>query len=105
MSFMNICILQSVMERLSRFLQADIVPSIDSIVTIPALGFCHTFSVANYALPSGETKTMLCFDGCATHLGCSITLRGGSMAELKKVNWKHIQCTIMWLNIWTPKNN
>ena len=73
------------MERLSRFLQADIVPSIDSLVTMPALGFCHTFSVANYALPSGETKTMLCFDGCATHLGCSITLRGGSLSELKKV--------------------
>ena len=77
------------MERLSRFLQADIVPSIDSLVTMPALGFCHSFSVANYNLPSGATKTMLCFDGCATHLGCSITLRGGSMAELKKVYFSH----------------
>lgn len=78
-------LLQSVMERLSRFLQTDIVPSIDSLVTMPALGFCHSFCVANYTLPAGETKTMLCFDGCATHLGCSITLRGGSLAELKKV--------------------
>ena len=34
---------------------------------------------------AGETKTMLCFDGCATHLGCTVTLRGGTQSELKRV--------------------
>lgn len=75
----------SVMERLSRFTQADIVPSIDGLVKRPNLGFCHGFKTCNFILPSGETKTMLCFDGCATHLGCTITLRGGTLSELKNV--------------------
>ncbi|KAL3891964.1 hypothetical protein ACJMK2_004204 [Sinanodonta woodiana] len=75
----------SVMERLARFTQADIVPSIDSLVSGPALGFCHTFCVKTFTLLSGETKTMLLFDGCATHLGCAVTLRGGSFVELKRV--------------------
>ncbi|KAL5017949.1 hypothetical protein ScPMuIL_003671 [Solemya velum] len=75
----------SVMERLSRFTQADIVPSIDGLVKRPNLGFCHGFKTCNFLLTSGETKTMLCFDGCATHLGCTITLRGGTLSELKNV--------------------
>ncbi|KAK3611164.1 hypothetical protein CHS0354_026571, partial [Potamilus streckersoni] len=75
----------SVMERLARFTQADIVPSIDSLVSGPALGFCHTFCVKTFTLLSGETKTMLLFDGCATNLGCAVTLRGGSFVELKRV--------------------
>ncbi|XP_078330913.1 1-phosphatidylinositol 3-phosphate 5-kinase-like isoform X6 [Crassostrea virginica] len=76
----------SVLERLARFTQACIVPSIDSIVSGPMnLGFCHNFKVCNFTLPLGETKTMLCFDGCATHLGCTVTLRGGTQSELKRL--------------------
>ena len=40
------------------------------------------------------------FDGCASHLGCTVTLRGGSESELKKVTLQkqntefHVSCTI-----------
>lgn len=33
----------------------------------------------------GSRKTLMYFDGCASHLGCTIALRGGNMQELKKV--------------------
>ncbi|XP_060077952.1 1-phosphatidylinositol 3-phosphate 5-kinase-like [Ylistrum balloti] len=76
----------AVMERLERFTQATIISSIDGIVSGPInLGFCHNFKACNFSLPSGENKTMLCFDGCATHLGCTISLRGGSSSELKRI--------------------
>ncbi|XP_065940327.1 1-phosphatidylinositol 3-phosphate 5-kinase isoform X5 [Magallana gigas] len=76
----------SVLERLARFTTACIVPSIDSLVSGPiSLGFCHNFKVCNFTLPQGKTKTMLCFDGCATHLGCTVTLRGGTDGELKRL--------------------
>ncbi|XP_055998370.1 1-phosphatidylinositol 3-phosphate 5-kinase-like isoform X3 [Ostrea edulis] len=75
-----------VLERLARFTQACIVPSIDSIVSGPInLGFCHNFKVLKFSLPLGETKTMLCLDGCATHLGCTVILRGGTVSELKRL--------------------
>ena len=34
---------------------------------------------------AGEVKTLMYFDGCAPHLGCTITLRGGPLSELRKV--------------------
>lgn len=42
------------MERVSRFTQADIVTSIDGLVSKTTLGFCHTFKVHSYKLPDGE---------------------------------------------------
>ncbi|ESP03189.1 hypothetical protein LOTGIDRAFT_137804, partial [Lottia gigantea] len=74
-----------VMERLARFTQADIVPSIDSLVGLPQLGVCHNFRSQAYTLPSGESKTVIVFDGCATHLGCTVLLRGSLITELQKV--------------------
>ncbi|KAK6165394.1 hypothetical protein SNE40_022328 [Patella caerulea] len=74
-----------VMERLSRFTQTDIIPSIDSLAGSPNLGVCHTFRTQAYTLPSGENKTVVIFDGCATHLGCTVIVRGSFYAELKKV--------------------
>ncbi|XP_035827768.1 1-phosphatidylinositol 3-phosphate 5-kinase [Aplysia californica] len=78
----------SVMERLARFTQAHIVPSIDGLVSKPNMGFCHDFRVHTYTMPNKETKTLAIFDGCATHLGCTIVLRGGTLNELRRV--KHI---------------
>ncbi|XP_025088502.1 1-phosphatidylinositol 3-phosphate 5-kinase-like [Pomacea canaliculata] len=75
----------TVMERLARFTQADIVPSIDGLVRPPNLGFCHNFQCLTYALPNKENKTVVKFDGCATHLGCTISLTGASFSELKRV--------------------
>lgn len=59
--------------------------SIDATVGIPALGMCHNFHVQRFQLDSGETKFLMFLDGCATHLGCSVLLRGGSALELKKI--------------------
>ncbi|XP_052249949.1 1-phosphatidylinositol 3-phosphate 5-kinase-like isoform X3 [Dreissena polymorpha] len=76
---------QSVMLRLSRLLDTDIAASIESLMGRVKVGFCHGFSVKNFTMPMGETKSLVCFDGCATHLGCTVILRGGSISELKKV--------------------
>ncbi|KAJ8321633.1 hypothetical protein KUTeg_000104 [Tegillarca granosa] len=38
-----------------------------------------------YLLQDGGTKTVLIFDGCATHLGCTVMLRGGTKSELKRI--------------------
>lgn len=37
---------------------------------------------------SEETKTLAIFDGCATHLGCTIVLRGGTLSELDRVQYQ-----------------
>ncbi|KAL8580115.1 hypothetical protein ACOMHN_061229 [Nucella lapillus] len=76
---------QMVMERLARFTQADVVSSIDGLVSKPNLGFCHDFHCQTYSLPHKEKKTVVVFAGCATHLGCTINLFGGSLSELKRV--------------------
>ncbi|GFN83677.1 1-phosphatidylinositol 3-phosphate 5-kinase [Plakobranchus ocellatus] len=75
----------SVMERLARFTQAHIVSSIDGLVSKPNMGFCHDFRVQTYTLPNKETKTLTFFDGCATHLGCTVVLSGGTLSELRRV--------------------
>ena len=43
------------MERVSRFTQADIVPSVDSLVSKTAMGFCHTFKTQTYSMPDGKS--------------------------------------------------
>ncbi|XP_050725052.1 1-phosphatidylinositol 3-phosphate 5-kinase-like isoform X2 [Eriocheir sinensis] len=76
----------SVMERVARCTQAELVTSIDAQLTRPTLGMCHNFYVRSYSLGSkGKAKTLMFFDGCATHLGCTVILRGASNAELKRV--------------------
>ena len=37
-------------------------------------------------LCAGSVKHLMYFDGCAHHVGCTVTLRGGSKAELKRVS-------------------
>lgn len=74
-----------VMERVARCTQASIVSSIDAHLGRPHLGVCHHFRVQTFSLSGSKTKTLMFFDGCAANLGCTILLRGGSVAELKKV--------------------
>lgn len=75
-----------VIQRLARFTQADIVESIDGLVSKPNLGFCHDFHCQTYTLPNKEIKTVAVFAGCATHLGCTVRLTGAaSLSELKRV--------------------
>lgn len=62
------------------------VTSIDAQLTRPSLGMCHNFYLRSYSLGNkGKSKTLMFFDGCATHLGCTVILRGASNAELKRV--------------------
>ncbi|XP_068238143.1 1-phosphatidylinositol 3-phosphate 5-kinase isoform X3 [Palaemon carinicauda] len=76
----------SVMERVARCTQAELVSSIDAQLKKPVLGLCHSFYVRSYPMPGKDkTKTLMFFDGCATHLGCTVILRGATNSELKRV--------------------
>jgi len=72
----------SIMDRVSRCCQADIVPSIDvpSTSRRPRLGSCRLFHVETFA-----DKTLMFFDGCQPRLGATVLLRGASSHELRKV--------------------
>ncbi|KAL7737544.1 hypothetical protein ACLKA6_007669 [Drosophila palustris] len=70
----------SVMERLARTLQCDIVSSIESNITMPKLGYCNDFYIRNYA--SG--KTLMFFEKLNSPRGYTCLLRGGSNAELTR---------------------
>ncbi|KAF6115513.1 phosphoinositide kinase, FYVE-type zinc finger containing [Phyllostomus discolor] len=74
-----------VLERISRMTQGDLVMSMDQLLTKPHLGTCHKFYMQMFQLPNEQTKTLMFFEGCAQHLGCTIKLRGGSDYELARV--------------------
>uniref|UniRef100_A0A3Q2FQR5 1-phosphatidylinositol 3-phosphate 5-kinase n=1 Tax=Cyprinodon variegatus TaxID=28743 RepID=A0A3Q2FQR5_CYPVA len=73
-----------VLDRVSRMTQGDLVMSMDQLLTKPRLGTCHKFYMQPFTLPN-EVKTLMFFDGCPPHLGCSIKLRGASDYELARV--------------------
>ncbi|EDW02504.1 putative 1-phosphatidylinositol 3-phosphate 5-kinase [Drosophila grimshawi] len=70
----------SVMERLSRTLQCDIVSSIESTITTPKLGYCNNFYIRNYA----GGKTLMFFEKLNSPRGYTCLLRGGNNAELTR---------------------
>ncbi|EDV54978.1 putative 1-phosphatidylinositol 3-phosphate 5-kinase [Drosophila erecta] len=70
----------SVMERLSRTLQCDIVSSIESNITMPKLGYCNDFYIRNY-----NGKTLMFFEKLTNPRGYTCLLRGGSNSELTRV--------------------
>ncbi|KAL6074599.1 hypothetical protein STEG23_028664, partial [Scotinomys teguina] len=74
-----------VLERISRMTQGDLVVSMDQLLTKPHLGTCHKFYMQIFQLPNEQTKTLMFFEGCPQHLGCTIKLRGGSDYELARV--------------------
>ncbi|XP_070098314.1 1-phosphatidylinositol 3-phosphate 5-kinase isoform X22 [Equus przewalskii] len=74
-----------VLERISRMTQGDLVMSMDQLLTKPHLGTCHKFYMQMFQLPGEQTKTLMFFEGCPQHLGCTIKLRGGSDYELARV--------------------
>ncbi|XP_004626775.1 1-phosphatidylinositol 3-phosphate 5-kinase [Octodon degus] len=74
-----------VLERISRMTQGDLVMSMDQLLTKPHLGTCHKFYMQIFQLPNEQTKTLMFFEGCPQHLGCTIRLRGGSDYELARV--------------------
>uniref|UniRef100_A0A8D1CJ81 1-phosphatidylinositol-3-phosphate 5-kinase n=1 Tax=Sus scrofa TaxID=9823 RepID=A0A8D1CJ81_PIG len=74
-----------VLERISRMTQGDLVMSMDQLLTKPHLGTCHKFYMQMFQLPNEQTKTLMFFEGCPQHLGCTLKLRGGSDYELARV--------------------
>ncbi|XP_058405714.1 1-phosphatidylinositol 3-phosphate 5-kinase isoform X6 [Diceros bicornis minor] len=74
-----------VLERIGRMTQGDLVMSMDQLLTKPHLGTCHKFYMQMFQLPNEQTKTLMFFEGCPQHLGCTIKLRGGSDYELARV--------------------
>ncbi|XP_030285069.1 1-phosphatidylinositol 3-phosphate 5-kinase isoform X5 [Sparus aurata] len=74
-----------VLDRVSRMTQGDLVMSMDQLLTKPRLGTCHKFYMQPFTLANNEVKTLMFFEGCLPHLGCSIKLRGASEYELARV--------------------
>lgn len=75
----------SVLKRLSRCLQCDIVSSIDSNIGRPKLGICKKFYVKSYTSASGCSKTLMFVETSSIPRGCSVLLRGGNYNELVRV--------------------
>ncbi|KAG8233389.1 hypothetical protein J437_LFUL013169 [Ladona fulva] len=92
----------SVLDRVAHCTRADIVGSVDAHVGRPRLGTCRAFYLKTFDLSpsSGEhvpnvrhapsnqpstTKTLMFFDGCPAHLGCTVILRGASKPELARL--------------------
>lgn len=75
----------SVLKRLSRCLQCDIVSSIDSNIGRPKLGVCEKFYIQTYANSVGMTKTLMFVETPSNPRGCSVLLRGGNYNELVRV--------------------
>ncbi|CAM5147944.1 unnamed protein product [Eretmochelys imbricata] len=74
-----------VLDRISRMTQGDLVISMDQLLTKPHLGTCHKFYMQVFQLPNDQTKTLMFFEGCPPHLGCTIKLRGAADYELTRV--------------------
>ncbi|KFP92392.1 1-phosphatidylinositol 3-phosphate 5-kinase, partial [Apaloderma vittatum] len=74
-----------VLDRVSRMTQGDLVMSMDQLLTKPRLGTCHKFYMQVFQLPNDQTKTLMFFEGCPQHLGCTIKLCGAAEYELTRV--------------------
>lgn len=75
----------SVLERLSRSLNCDIVDSIDSKIGRPKLGTCNRFYTNNFDDNRGCPKTLMFFEVQSIQRGCCVLLRGGNQSEMVKV--------------------
>ena len=86
----NIAVARSVklsaIHQVARCTQADVVASMDRLALEPRLGRCAEFQIQSFehGLIPGRRKTLMRFEGCHRDLGCTIVLRGGDMATLKK---------------------
>lgn len=75
----------SVLKRLSRCLQCDIVSSIDSNIGRPKLGICEKFYIRTFSNSVGLVKTLMFVETPSNPRGCSVLLRGGNYNELVRV--------------------
>uniref|UniRef100_A0A1I8PLT5 1-phosphatidylinositol-3-phosphate 5-kinase n=1 Tax=Stomoxys calcitrans TaxID=35570 RepID=A0A1I8PLT5_STOCA len=75
----------SVMDRLARTLQCDLLTTIEGNLEQPKLGKCDAFYIRNYNDESGATKTLMFFEKLQSPRGYTCLLRGASNKELAKV--------------------
>lgn len=75
----------SVLKRLSRCLQCDVVSSIDSNIGRPKLGVCEKFYIHTFVNSVGMMKTLMFTETPSNPRGCSVLLRGGNYNELVRV--------------------
>lgn len=77
----------SVLERLARTFDCDVVTNIDSNIGRPRLGTCDAFRMRRFEAGDlgVEGKTLMCFEVGATPRNHCVLLRGGSETELAKV--------------------
>lgn len=75
----------SVLKRLARCLQCDIVSSIDSNIGRPKLGVCNTFRIETFADSVGTQKTLMFFETPKKPRGCTVLLQAENYSELIRV--------------------
>ncbi|MCO5604997.1 hypothetical protein L7F22_059172 [Adiantum nelumboides] len=83
---------RSLLERIGRCTGATVAPNVENI-PYARVGHCEQFYVEKYREEHGDaaqgakasTKTLMFFEDCPKPFGCSILLKGGNSAELKKV--------------------
>ncbi|ORY28463.1 hypothetical protein BCR39DRAFT_534797 [Naematelia encephala] len=87
----NIAVARSVklsaIHQVARCTQADVVASMDRLALEPRLGRCAEFQIQSFEheLIPGRRKTLMRFEGCHRDYGCTIIIRGGDLATLRKV--------------------
>ena len=75
----------SVMARIARSTQSDLLTSLDQLYFDVNLGTCGHFHVRPYTLPDGVRKTLMYLDDCDPKLGGVILLQGSTNNVLKRV--------------------
>ena len=75
----------SVMVRIARSTQSDLLASLDQLYFDVNLGTCGHFHVRSYTLPDGVRKTLMYLDDCDPKLGGVILLQGSTNNVLKRV--------------------
>ena len=72
---------------IARCTQADILGSMDRLAIEPRLGRCAEYKLQSFehVLIPSRRKTIMRFEGCHKPIGCTLLLRGGDVATLRKV--------------------
>ncbi|TCD70122.1 1-phosphatidylinositol-3-phosphate 5-kinase [Steccherinum ochraceum] len=77
----------SAVQFVARMTQGDVFSSMDKLALEPHLGHCARFRIQTFDHPliPGRRKTFMRFEGCNREMGCTIILRGGDIATLKRI--------------------
>ncbi|TFK56509.1 hypothetical protein OE88DRAFT_1803203 [Heliocybe sulcata] len=90
----------SAIQFVARMTQGDVFSSMDKLALEPRLGHASNFRIQTFDHPliPGRRKTYMRFEGCNRDMGCTIILRGGDMAILRRIK------TIMRFLAFTVRN-